>query len=124
MGSAKGGSDGVVRRKTGRFVIDPDAGTKRPEWQIVHSGPFRLRGARGGAAPSRRIEQTGGAIEVGTPEAHWPIDVDVLRDGDFIETAAGPNAGRVWRIVDANVGDQQTARRYRVIEEQRPEEWS
>lgn len=124
MGALNGASDGIVRRKTGRKVQDESTGLEVPEWADIHSGPFRLAGAERGSSGSRATRLPGGEIEIATRRADWPHDVDMLRDGDLIEVTAGENAGTVWKILEADFADQQTARRLPVESVQRPEEWA
>jgi hypothetical protein len=124
MGSTNSGSDCVVRRKTGRTVQDEDTGLEVPEWADVHTGPTRLKGTPANFSPSQSLELPGGELQVGQRTAHFPVSVTGLRDDDWIDVTAGENEGTVWRIVEADFADQQTARRLPVVAEQRPAEWA
>ena len=123
MGASNLGSDCIVRRKTGAFLTDEAAGTKVPVWEVVHTGPCRLRGARGGAADSRTRTLPGGQQESASPELHFPVSATNTRDGDWAEVASGEHAGAVLRLIGTPVADQATARRFGVAGEQRPKEW-
>lgn len=123
MGAANDGSDVIVRRKTGRTVQDESTGAKAAVWVVVHEGPMRLKGATRNSSGTRRDTVPGGEVQLATREAHFPIAVNVIRDGDLIEITAGENAGTVWRVLEADHADQQTARRLPVVSEKRPSEW-
>jgi hypothetical protein len=70
-------------------------------------------------SPSRTIDLGGVQVQVATRTAHFAHDTD-LRDGDLIEITAGELVGSVWRIVESDAADQQTARRVPVIATERP----
>lgn len=123
MGAAKGGSDAIVRRNTGRMAQNETNGLEEPVWDDIHAGPMRLAGAERGSSGTRTEQVPGGEVALGTRAAHFPVTVTTLRDGDLIEITAGENVGTVWRILEADFADQQTARRLPVVSEQRPEEW-
>ena len=113
-----------ILRPTGRRVQDEETGAEHPEWFPVHVDlPMRLAGAERGSSGTRTITVAGVEMQVPTRTAHFPAATSDLEDGDFIDITAGENAGRVFRIVEAEWHDQATARRVPVIGEQRPEEW-
>lgn len=123
MGSENSGSDAIVRRKTGQTAQNEETGAKDPVWVVVHEGPMRLKGATRNSSGTRSESVPGGEVQLATREAHFPIAVNMIRDGDFIEITAGGNAGTVWRVLEADHADQQTARRLPVVSEKRPTEW-
>ena len=111
MGAANLGSDAVVLRFLG--FADPDEhGHEEEEWLLIHSGPMRLAGVRGGASPSRNETPPGGELQVAQRIAHFPASTPTFDDGDLIEITAGESAGTTWRVIEAARADQQTA--YRV----------
>jgi hypothetical protein len=117
-------SRAAVMRSTGRLEQDEESGLEVPEWAtIVADSPFRLRGTRGGTSASRT--QTIGGVEVtlAVREGHFPAGT-TLRDGDLIEVTSGENAGTVWRVVEGDDADQQTAYRVPIVATDRPEEWA
>ena len=73
-------------------------------------------------SPSRTVNIGGAEAQVATRTAHFPHDT-VLRDGDLIEITAGELVGSVWRVIESDAADQQTARRVPVIAVEHPEEW-
>lgn len=124
MGSTNGGSDAAVLRRTGRQIQNETTGLEEPEWATVHTGPMRLaRAVSTLSSGSRRQEIPGGDMQLAARQAHFPAAVTVLLDDDFIDITDGENAGTVWRIVEADFADQQTARRLPVVAEPRPSEW-
>lgn len=123
MGAVNGGSDAIVRRRTGRPAQDETTGLESPIWEAVHDGPMRLAGSPRGASSERTYTLPGGEKRQAQREAHFPAAVDVIRDWDLIEIVAGENAGTVWMVLEADFADQQTARRLPVAGEQRPSEW-
>lgn len=123
MGAINDGSDARVRRRTGRKIQNEITGIEEPEWTTVHAGPMRLAGAGRGSSGSRTEPFPGGEIRQGLRRADFPAAVTTIRDGDLVDITAGKNAGTVWRIVEADWADQQTARRLPVVAVQRPSEW-
>ncbi len=118
-------SRATVRRATGRTVQDEATGREVTVWASVHTVlPFRLRQSRGSVGSSRSVSVGGVDLQLGNAEGHMPADTTDLRDGDLLEVTAGEWSGTVWRIVEAAVGDQQTARRVAIIEAARPKEWT
>lgn len=116
-------SRATVYRTTGRLVQNEDDGLEVPEWVIVtYDSPFRLRGTRGGNS-SQTLTIGGVEVTLAVREGHFPIGTS-LRDGDLIDVTEGENVGTVWRVVEADSADQQTAYRVPIIAADRPEEWS
>lgn len=111
-----------VRRSTGRTVQDEETGREVPQWATVATVPFRLRGGRNGSVGTKAVTTGGVELQLATAEGHVPADTPV-QDGDLLEVTSGENAGTVWRVVESNRGDQQTARRVPIIEARRPAEW-
>lgn len=116
-------SRATVRRPTSKTVQDETSGLEVPAWAVVLTGsPFRLRGTRGGTS-SRTLTVGGVEVTLAVREGHFPVGTD-LRDGDLIEVTAGENAGTVWRVVEGDSADQQTAYRVPIVATDRPEEWA
>jgi hypothetical protein len=116
-------SAATVHRKTGATTTDT-RGLEVPGWDEVYEDrPCRIAGMARSQSPSRTVNIGGAEVQVATRTAHFPHDTD-LRDGDLIEITAGELIGSVWRVVEADAADQQTARRVPVIATDRPEEWS
>lgn len=115
-------SQATIRRKTGATVIVDNL--EVDEWEIVHTDlPCRVAVAGGGAARSRTQSPGGVEIERSTPRLDFPAATSDLRDNDLAEITAGENAGRVYRILEADWQDQATARRVPVEATERPNEW-
>ncbi|WP_394289503.1 DUF6093 family protein [Microbacterium sp.] len=111
MGAVNGGSSAVVKRFAG-FEPPDEKGHEAESWVVIHSGPMRLAGVRGGASPSRTETPPGGEVQVAQRIAHFPAGTETFEDGDVIEIVAGESAGSAWRVIEAARADQQTA--YRV----------
>lgn len=117
------GSTVQVRRKTGGTTTDAD-GYEVDEWVIeLAEVPCRI-GSDRGAAQSRTVSTPGGDVTLAVRVAHFPAATEGLRDGDLIEVVAGRLLGSVWRVVEADDADQQTARRVPVVAAERPSEWA
>lgn len=116
-------STATVHRKTDNVPQDEDSGLEGTGWEAVATdSPFRLKGNRGASA-SQTMTIGGVEVTLALREGHFPVDV-VLADGDFVEVTSGENAGTVWRVVDGDWADQQTARRVPLVAADRPEEWA
>ena len=114
MGATNAASDAAVLRFIG--LADPDSeGYEAEEWATVHTGPMRLAGAERGASTSRTITTPGGEVQLAVRIAHFPIGTPPFEDGDLIEITAGQNAGTLWRVVEGDRADQQTAYRVPVV---------
>jgi hypothetical protein len=122
MGAANGGSDVIVRRRTGT-TKDAD-GFDVGVWTVVYTGPFRLGGANAGSSGTRTVTVGSTELQLAVRTGHFPHDTSGLADGDLIDVTAGENAGLVLRIVEATTADQQTALRLPVVQTQRPKEWA
>ena len=83
-----------------------------------------MSGANTGSSGTRTETTSAGEMQIALRIGHLPYDTENLADGDLIEVTAGEVAGTVWRIVEAEFADQQTARRIPVESVQRPEEWA
>jgi hypothetical protein len=115
-------SRATVRRKTGATTTNVD-GFEVPAWSSRYTSiPCRIAGASRSESPTRSLNVGGAEVQVSTRVAHLPHGT-VLRDGDLIEITTGELVGSVWRVVEADAADQQTARRVPVIATERPEEW-
>lgn len=114
MGAANTASDAAVLRFIG--LAPPDSeGYEAEEWATVHTGPMRLAGAERGASTSRTITTPGGEVQLAVRIAHFPIGTTPFEDGDLIEITAGQNVGTLWRVVEGDRADQQTAYRVPVV---------
>lgn len=114
MGATNAASDAAVLRFIG--LAPPDSeGYEAEEWATVHTGPMRLAGAERGASTSRTITTPGGEVQLAVRIAHFPIGTPPFEDGDLIEITAGQNAGTLWRVVEGDRADQQTAYRVPVV---------
>lgn len=123
MAEARMVSTCTVRRQTGEMDQDESDGFEVPVWAVVYEGPMRLRGARSGMG--YRTEDTpAGERVLGVPEVHLPVDAYAAADGDLVDVTAGERAGTVWRVVNSDAADQQTALRLPVEAADRPEEWA
>lgn len=124
LAEARMTSTATVHRRTGRQAQNEDTGEEFPEWEVVYTGPFRLKGKG-----SRTVTIAGIEYEQATAEGHFvAVDAETgepipLADNDYIDITAGEWAGTVLSIVEAVKGDQRTARRVPVVEVARPEEW-
>ena len=116
-------SECAVMRATAGATQDEATGLVSPTWATAYLGPFRLGGANGGSSGTRTIDIGGAELQLAVRTGHFPVAAD-LRDGDLIEVTAGENTGTVWRVVEGDWADQQTARRVPLIAVERPEEWS
>jgi hypothetical protein len=123
MGADAGACTVQVRRKTGETTTDAD-GYEVDEWVVeLAEVPCRI-GSDRGASQSRTVSTPGGDVTLAVRVAHFPAATEGLRDGDFIEVVDGRLLGSVWRIVEADDADQQTARRVPVVAAERPSEWA
>ena len=114
MGATNAASDAAVLRFIG--LAPPDSeGYEAEEWATVHTGPMRLAGAERGASTSRTITTPGGEVQLAVRIAHFPIGTPPFEDSDLIEITAGQNAGTLWRVVEGDRADQQTAYRVPVV---------
>lgn len=114
----------AVMRKTGDTTTGAN-GLEVPEWATVYASvPCRVAGRSGGAAPSRTTLVGGAEFETASRELHLPSTTTGLRDGDLVEITSGDCDGLVVRLLDVETADQVTARRLRVEETRRPEEWA
>lgn len=113
----------AVMRKTGDTTIVD--GLEVPEWATVYADlPFRLAGSSTGDGGTRSVTVGGVEFQEATGVGNLPADTTDLADDDLIEVASGEWAGTVLRVVEASKKDQATARRFPVVEVQRPEEWA
>ena len=113
----------TIHRDTGTTATSPTTGRQVKVWRDVHGDlPCRLGGNRGGGA-SRQGSSGGVDVELALRVLHLPHDVHDLTDGDLAEITSGEWAGTVWRLVDVEGADQQTARRVAVMQTRRPIEW-
>lgn len=114
----------TIRRLTGRMGQDENTGRQVPQWTETHLDiPCRIGGANTGSSGTRTESTVGGELQTALRVAHLEHDTANLADGDLIDVTAGEVAGTVWRIVEAEFADQQTARRIPVESVQRPAEW-
>lgn len=112
----------TIRRKTGNKVIDAD-NQEVDEWEVIYTDlPCRI--ASSPSATRSRTQSPGDAeIERATPRLDFPASASDLADNDHVEIDSGENAGRVYRIVEADWSDQATARRCPAMAVERPTEW-
>lgn len=112
----------TIRRQTGNMVTDAD-NQQVPEWEIVHTDlPVRIATTQS-VAQSRTQAPGEVEIERATPRLDFPASTSDLADNDHVEIDSGENAGRVYRIIEADWTDQATARRCPVMAVERPIEW-
>lgn len=112
-----------VRRATGGYVLDA-GGYEVPEWvDVLADTPCRIAGASRGAASSSTRDISGVEVETPNRTARFPHGTTGFADGDFIEVTYGDSSGLVFRIIEADQGDQQTAVRVPVEGVERPAEW-
>lgn len=116
-------STATIRRKTGGTTTDAD-GYKVPEWADVHVAISCRIGSDKGSSATRTVSTPGGDVQVATRTLSLPASTTNLADGDLVEVTAGELAGSVWRVVEADFADQQTARRCPVVATERPSEWT
>lgn len=112
-------STAIIRRKTGAMVVGPD-GLEVPGWTSSTPVPCRIGGMSRGQSGSRTLSVGGTEFQVATRIAHLPHGTD-LRDNDLI-AVTGESAG-VYRVVEADPADQQTALRVPVVAAEPPKEW-
>ena len=112
-------SRATVYRKTGAMTTDAD-GFEVPEWVVIYTDlPCRIASS----TTSRTVTIADGVeVQVAQRVLHFPHDTTDLRDGDLVDVTG--EASGVYRIVEADAADQQTARRVPVVATERPEEWS
>ena len=111
----------TVRRASGYETVD---GIEQPVWLDVYSGPCRVAGARSGSSGTTTQTVGGVELQVATREVHFPWDEADLRDGDLCEVLTGRASGVVFRLLEVDPADDQTALRVPVESTQRPEEWA
>lgn len=113
-----------IWRATGKMGQDETTGLEVPLWELTHAAvPFRLGGANQGTSGTRKVTVGGVELQLATRTANLPASTSNLLDGDLIDVTSGENAGTVWRIVEGDWADQQTARRLPIVATERPEEW-
>ena len=113
-------SRATVRRPTGRLTQDEGSGLEVTEWaDVVTDSPFRIGRGDG----TRTLTIGGVEVTLAVRTGHFPAGTD-LADGDLIDVTEGENAGTVWRVVEGDWADQQTAYRVPIIATSRPEEWA
>ena len=110
----------TIRRDTGTTTTSPITGRQVKVWEVVHADlPCRVK--RGNDS---RTESSGGVeVQLATRELHFPHDVTGMEDGDLAEVTSGESAPSVWRLLDTEPADQQTAYRVPVVQIRRPVEW-
>ena len=124
MAESRMTSTAAVLRKTGGTTTDGNGFTV-PVWATVEAAsPFRLGGANQGSSGTRTEDVGGVEFQTAIRVGHFPIAVDDLRDGDYIEVTAGENDGLVLRVIEGDWQDQATARRVPVVATERPAEWA
>lgn len=117
-------SRATIRRNTGRTAQDETTGLEVPIWDTTYADlPFRLGGANSGSSGTRTQDIGGVEVQLAIRTAHLPAATANVRDGDLIEVDSGENAGTIWRVVEGDWADQQTARRVPIVAADRPEEW-
>lgn len=112
-------SAGTAYRRTG-YTTDANR-LQVPAWEVAYTGKCRIAGGRG---PTSSTPDNTADLDIARSSmvGHFPHDT-ALRDGDLIDVTAGESAGLVFRVVEADQGDQRTARRVRLIQTERPAEW-
>jgi hypothetical protein len=117
-------SRATVHRPGASTAQDEETGLEGSGWSVVVAdSPFRLGGSERGGSGSRTVTIGGVEVTLAVRVGHFPATTADLRDGDLIEVTDGENAGTVWRIVEGDWADQQTARRVPLIATDRPAEW-
>ncbi|MCD4535646.1 DUF6093 family protein [Nocardioides sp. cx-169] len=115
-----------IWRRVGLSEQDEDNGSEAVVWAAVYvDHPFRLGGSERGGSSTHTVSVGGVEMQLATRVGNLPHDTDDLMDGDLIEVISGEGAAvdSVFRIVEADWADQQTARRVPVVAADRPEEW-
>lgn len=113
----------TVRRLADGTAQDEATGLVTQTWQVVYADrPCRISGAARGSSTYRTVASGGVDVETAARIAHFAHDT-VLIDGDYIEVTSGEHVG-IWRVIEADPADQQTALRVPVIAARRPEGWS
>lgn len=112
-------SRATVHRKGEKVPQDEGTGLEGSSWSAaITDSPFRL-----GRGTGQRAVTIGGAeVTLALRVGHFPAGT-VLYDGDLIEVTEGENAGTVWRVVEGDWADQQTALRVPIVATDRPAEW-
>lgn len=112
-------STGTAYRRTG-YTLDANR-LQVPAWEVVYTGKCRIAGGRG---PTSSTPDNTAALDIARSSmvGHFPHATE-LHDGDLIDVSAGESAGLVFRVVEADQGDQRTACRVRIIQAERPAEW-
>lgn len=117
-------SRATIRRTTGRTTQDETTGLEVPIWDDIATNiPFRLGGANAGSSGTRTEDIGGVEVQTALRTGHIPAAVAGVREGDLVDVVTGENAGTVWRVVEGDWADQQTARRLPLVSTDRPEEW-
>lgn len=116
-------SRATIRRKTGERIESPDGGLV-DEWEVTYADiPCRLSGNRNGQSQSRTVSVGDSEVTLAGRVLHLPSGTTSVADGDVAEIVEGETAGTIWRVIEGDSADQQTALRLPVIAAQRPEEW-
>lgn len=112
-------STGTAYRRTG-YTLDANR-LQVPAWEVVYAGKCRIAGGRG---PTSSTPENTADLDIARSSmvGHFPHATE-LRDGDLIDVTAGESTGLVFRVVEADQGDQRTACRVRIIQAERPAEW-
>ena len=112
-------SAGTAYRRTG-YTLDANR-LQVPDWEVVYTGKCRISAGRG---PTSSTPETTADLDIARSSmvGHFPHATE-LHDGDLIDVTAGESAGLVFRVVEADQGDQRTACRVRIIQVERPAEW-
>ena len=112
-------STGTAYRRNG-YTADANR-LQVPAWEVVYTGKCRIASGRG---PTSSTPETTADLDIARSSmvGHFPHATE-LRDGDLIDVTAGESAGLVFRVVEADQGDQRTACRVRLIQTERPAEW-
>lgn len=112
-----------VHRPAVGGVQDETTGLQGSGWDEVETDlPFRLGGSRGGSGAVRTVTIGGAELTLAVRTGHLPAGTEVY-DGDLIEVTQGDNAGTVWRVIEGDWADQQTALRVPIVATDRPTEW-
>lgn len=115
-------STATIYRAGALSAPDPDTGIQSTTYLTIHPAtPFRLGGAERGSSGARTQDFGGVEVTLATRVGSLGVAASGIQDGDLIDVLAGENAGTVWRIVEADWADQQTARRVQIIAAERPE---
>jgi hypothetical protein len=110
-------ANGIARRATGSFVLDPDTDADVPEYADLFTSKCKIQARN---VQPRNQEAGGRTATTVVLELHLPMSAPGLATGDMwhlLTSAHDPQLpGRVFRVSAPVAKEHATARRYEVTE--------